>query len=55
MGSWIGSVFKIEYFLKVFVKFNAWNSRGEGDLTILPIKILTTPKLIVSEENYRVP
>lgn len=54
-GSWLGQIFQIDYVLKVFVKHGAWNSVGQGDFVSLPFKILGSPQLIQSDENFRVP
>jgi len=47
-GSWLGSVFQINYMFKVFVKHGAWNSVGEGDCVSLPLRIINAPRLIQS-------
>jgi hypothetical protein len=41
--------------MKVFVKHDAWNAFGEGDMVQMPIKIFNIPKLIQSPEPWRVP
>lgn len=45
-GSWLGSVFQISYVFKVYVKHDAWNSIGEGNCVILPLRIINAPRLI---------
>jgi len=41
--------------MKVYVKADAWNEFGEGDLVQMPVRILNTPKLVESTEPYRIP
>jgi hypothetical protein len=38
-GSWLGALFCVEYQLRVFVKYENWMKRGEGEYITLPIKI----------------
>lgn len=54
-GSWLGQVFQINYVFKVYVKHDAWNSIGEGNCVELPLRIINQPRLIQSQEHYRVP
>jgi hypothetical protein len=54
-GSWLGDLFKIEFELMVCVKHDAWNATGQGDSVLIPIKVLASPQLVQSEENFRVP
>lgn len=39
-GSHHGRVVKVNYTLKVFVKHEGWNSWGEGNSVLIPVKIL---------------
>lgn len=54
-GSWLGEVFAIGYIFNVFVKFKSLTDLGEGYKISIPIRIFNTPKLIQSDEPYRVP
>ena len=54
-SSWLGSVFTINYILKVFVKVDNWSEFGEGEFVVMPVKIIARPKLEVANEPYRVP
>jgi hypothetical protein len=37
--SYVGKTIAIEYFLKCFIKHDAWNDFGEGKFVILPIQL----------------
>ena len=37
--SFVGKIVAIEYFLKAYVKHDAWNEFGEGKFVVLPIKL----------------
>lgn len=51
-GSWLGDVFAIEYVLRVKVKFEQWKGNYEAEF---PIKFMSSPQLVKSDEAYRVP
>lgn len=54
-GSWLGSIFSVEYALRVFVKYDNWLKHGEGEYITLPIRIHNTPNLGPASEPFRVP
>lgn len=54
-GSWLGELFQVEYTLRVFVKYENWRKRGEGERITLPLRIINTPRLGPSDEPFRVP
>jgi hypothetical protein len=37
--SFVGKIVAVEYFLKAYVKHDAWNEFGEGKFVVLPIKL----------------
>ena len=41
-----GKLFTVEYFLLAFVKHDAWNEWGEGNVVRIPIKIRQPPALL---------
>ena len=51
----MGELFQVEYTLRVFVKYENWRKRGEGEFITLPIRIINTPRLGPTEEPFRVP
>lgn len=54
-GSWLGSLFKIQYQLRVFVKHDQLLKFGAGDYVTFPIRILSEPFVETSQEPFRVP
>ena len=38
-----GKIIQVDYYLKVFVKYHAWNDWGEGHSVSLSIDILQPP------------
>lgn len=54
-GSWLGLLFSVDYCLRVFVKYDSFMKRGEGEYITMPIKILNTPFLGKTDEPFRVP
>ena len=42
-SSFFGQIVKVWYVLKVFVKHDAWNEWGEGNVVEFPIKIFPRP------------
>ena len=43
-----GKIVNVSYMIKFFVKHDAWNEFGEGQVGSLPIKILQPPMQVVS-------
>ena len=43
-----GKLIEVSYTLKCFVKHDAWNEFGEGNVVSLPIKIMQPPVAITS-------
>jgi len=39
----VGTSFRVDYYLKLFVKHAAWNEFGEGKVVNFPIKIIQPP------------
>ena len=54
-GNWLGEVFAIGYHLGFYVKFKGWTEKGQGHKTMIPIRIFNEPKLVQSDEPWRVP
>ena len=48
--SWIGQIFQIQYFIKVYVKHDAMFETGAGNYCNFPIKIVALPNLEPSSE-----
>lgn len=42
-SSFFGQIVKVWYVLKVYVKHDAWNEWGSGEVIEFPIKILQRP------------
>lgn len=53
-SSWLGSVFKIEFELKVVCKFDQYKGKDKFEATF-PLKIMQSPNITPSDEPYRVP
>ena len=45
-----GGLFSVNYTLRVFVKHDSWNEFGEGNVIILPIKIMQHPIDVLSSD-----
>ena len=41
--SYEGNIISIAYTLKVFVKHEGWNSFGEGNCVLIPVRIMQAP------------
>lgn len=54
--SFVGKIIAVEYFLKAYVRHDAWNEFGEGKFVVLPIQI-THPyvELKFQEPYYQFP
>ena len=55
MGNWLGEVFAIGYTLGFYVKYTGWKETGAGDKSTIPIRIFNEPRLVESEDGFRVP
>jgi len=53
--SWLGQVFQVQYFFKVYLKHDGLFEKGPGKWCNLPLKILSTRHLEPSTEPFRVP
>lgn len=55
LGNWLGEVFAIGYTLGVYVKFDGMLEHGQGDKLNIPIRIFNEPRLVQSDEQWRIP
>ena len=52
--SWIGKIYQVQYFIKVYVKHDGMFETGPGNWCNLPVKILSTPQLDPISDPWRV-
>ena len=43
-----GKIIKVDYFIKVLVKYDSWNDYSEGKSKMIPIEILQPPTQLVA-------
>ena len=50
-----GKIIQVDYFLKVFIKYDAWNEFGDGHCATIPIEILQPPTQLVMQAPMMMP
>ena len=50
-----GKLITVEYFLKVYIKYDSWNEFGDGRCATLPIDILQPPTHLTAQAPMMMP
>ena len=50
-----GKIIQVDYFLYVYIKYDAWNEFGDGHCAVIPIEILQPPTQLVMQTPMMMP